>query len=716
MPPLSRALTHLGAVLGAVAAVCAQSVAPTTQLRFVPKQPVVRIAIHDLPALLEALPRTHFGKLFAEPDVAEAFATAQGNYAAKVEAWTDAVDALEKVDRTRVDLDAVAQRAFFGLDWRDFRSGEMVATRPADAEWYQMQSTFLLEPLPAAECRLAARFAALGERLREAAQLGDGVSEVEQKVDGHPAVVLARGEQNEHDHGRGAGDAWLLHLPGQFAAGNGSPALVGHCEPARRPQPGITVELDVRSYVTLMFGLMARGFAVPDESSPVPAALGLDACSLLGWRVSIAGELLQDDVYLVLDGKPGGVLGALLQGMAPPVAQPLPERGMLQVQCAFDVRALRKAVDDLLDASGQKTLQELDLDEDLHKAWTGGMALAVARPAVGALVPRLYASFGIVDREALDRLLDRLHAHPGLEVKEAEYEGEQCVVLRLPGMPPALQPCYCIAGDTIHFAESAASLRALLKARDAGAPPALDVGDARRPDGPGAPLPGVDVRFDGAEIHAAIHELWLPLMQMTGGEGVEPLLPLEDSPEPAVVLPHLKKGRGVLRRLPDRLVLSVTGTAGGPELHALLAAYGPSLSAWMTSSWTWETRMIREQLGFVKLEKVAEAFAAFRARTGADPASLGELIAGGDLADPTMLTIDGDEKAEPVMHEGKQVGTSSFRYFPKGVATSPQGDEITARLIAIDNTHWQRLVLDTEGTVHNGWGDFAEKAIDEFGK
>jgi hypothetical protein len=674
-------------------------------VRFVTKPPVIHLALHDLPALLEALPGTEFGKLFAQPDVAEALALGQSNYAKKIARHARLVAAMARRDPKAEQPVSRLERAFYELDWRDWRSGTLSMIL-SDTDARSPVTAMLLEPRPAAEGRLAQRLETLRtELLATVAGQTDLKLADEQKVDSHPATVVV----NASDEGQGmADDFWMLHLPGQFAFGTGAAAQAGSCKPARAAAPGVALEVDIPAYLSFI-----QQFTGDQGLGPVMQALGVDQIGVFAWRLFPAGELLQDELSLEMKGPAGGMLGALLEGMAPLPDQPLPEGALLQLRCAFDVALLARAVDQLLEANQLPTLEGLGLVEDLRKAWSGGMSLAVARPATGSFIPRLYASFGIVDQPALDRLLERLRAHPGLETKAVTYEGTPSVQLRLEGLPTGIQPSYCVKDGTIHFAECGLSLRALLKS---AGPPNLDVGKAPRPAGPGALLPAFEVRFDGAAIHQAVHEVWMPLATTASffENDAKPLVPLAEMPGCDVVVPHLRKGRGVLRRSDDRLVLSMSGTAGGPELHALLAAYGPFLSNEMTNSWEWSSENLTYELAKLQVTQVHAAIAAFEKRAGKRPASLGELLAAGDLKDASLLLVEGDDVAEPVVHEGKELGKSSFRYFPAGVKLTPEDQEVTALLVSVKATLWRRLVVDLEGTVHEGYGTFATTKLEEL--
>ncbi|HEX5053384.1 MAG TPA: hypothetical protein VFZ65_16525 [Planctomycetota bacterium] len=699
-----RVPLQLAVISCALTAVGAQE----QRVRFVPTAPMVRMAVHDLPALLAALPGTRFGQLFAEADVADAFAAGQRVYAERREHWARAFDALSALAPDSLTVEDLAEREGLALDWRELHSGAIVASRPEGAQMFEIQATCLLEPIAAAEPGWTQHFEALAEKVAKMADPHAAAGPA-QSIDGFPAFVIGPGERRQEQDFGGVPGTWLLHVPGQFGGGSGVPADAGHCRPCADPAPGLVLELDVLSYARMILRVVGES-----EFSSIIEALGFDGVGLLSWHVHPAGDLLQEDLALEFDARPKGVLGALVDGMAPLVEQPVPEQTMLQIRCGFDVRALLRAIGTPLEQAGMPALASFE--EDLDKACTGGIAFAIARPAPGGLVPRLFASIGIADETALARVLAKLLADAEIKTKEVTYEGQPCVQLRIDGLPAGLQPCYCVHRGVLHFAESGQSLRALLKAAAAGAPPALDVGDAPRPEGAGAMLPGFDLRFDGAAIHSTMQELWLPLWTKLMGDDVstKPLVPLEDMPPVRVVTGHLTKGRGVLRRQPKRLVLSMSGTAGGPELHALLTLYGPLLSGSMTSSWHWRAQQFEEALARAELAKIHAAIVAFTQRTGAAPRSLGELLAGPEITDKGLLLVEGDDLAEPVLHDGVEVAKTSFRYYPEGIKVSPQGEEVTVQLIMIKALAWQRLAADKDGTVHEGYGDFATRTIDEL--
>ncbi|MBX3462196.1 MAG: hypothetical protein KF830_03420 [Planctomycetes bacterium] len=671
-------------------------------VRFVPREPLLQIGIHDAPALLAALPRLHLGQLFADAEVAAAIEVGRKEYVARVDRWRQTADRMLALDPGRVAAGTLLTRAIYDLDWREVASGEIVASQGDQP--FHVQTTMLLSPVPAAAGPWQERLLALRQQLQGLAADTNptGTLRVDaERIDGQEALVLVPRADDESEFLFGPRGVWLLHLPGQIAGGIGRPEVAGACARAAQRSPGIALTFDLHRYLHLLDG------GDPDpEQAVVLRALGLDGVLRLSWEVRPDGERLHDEIALTFAERPHGLLGALLDGMAPPVGQPLPAAALLQLRCAVDLGALVTAIDELLTAADAPTLGQLDLAGDLKQAFTGGVALAVCRPAPGGLVPRLYASFGIADAAAFARCAARLGELVGATTRPITYEGKPCVQWRLADAPPALQPAYCLQDGVVHFAESGLALRALLKAQAAGAPPELDVGDAPRPGGAGTALPGFDLRFDGAAIHAAIHELWLPLASTLMGmdPSVQPLVPMAEMPTVEAVTMHLRRGRGVLRRSADRIALAMSGTAGGPELTALLAGYGPFLSGMMTRGGYWRTEALQYDLARLQLERLHLALAAFEAKHGRRPASLGELVASGELADPDLLAIPGDAASEPVEHDGKVVARTSFRYDPDGAPTDAEDGQVAGVLTSLRAFQWRTLVLAADGTVHDSWG------------
>lgn len=695
--------------------------AQDSPVRFQPKPGPIRIACDDLPGLCAALQNGPLGRLCAEPDTQAAIDQGLRGWLAPAQQWLALLDRLTALQPGAASLDELLIAEFYRTDWRAWRSIDLRAIG-SDAAPRAIQSVLMLEPTAAAAPALTARYTALVERLKqEPALLGHLTLGPTQEVLGQPGLQFWHSDAAPADtlapEPEAAGPVapkpiayWLAAPPGQFVGGDQDPAGTGTFAATTPPPPGLHLHLDLRWYVGMMLSFMGDG--EDEQMAAAEAALGTPHVQQLQWRLHAQDGLLAEDLRLKSDGPPSGLLAALVLGMAPPPEQPLPEHTLLQLRCSFDLPKLAEAIDALLQLAELPTLTELDLVGDLRSALTGGVALGVARPAPGSLVPRLYASFGIGDQAAAERLLARLQELPGLETKSLELDGRPCTQMRLDGLPAALQPTWAFDRSALHVAESGLSLRALWKTK--GRP----FGDlkAPRPIGKGA-LPGFELQWHAGEIHSALAEIWLPLyekMALVDQAAAKGTVPTADLPEAKLVLEHLGLGRGVLRRDGHDLVLAMLGPTGGPEMQALISAWGPMISGQLADQWRWQRTNTEQELGKAQLAKVHQALIAFEKRTGKRPTTLGELVQGGDLADASLLLLPGETQAEPVLHEGKEVAKSSFRYFANGVEVTPEGDKVQAVLIALRGTGWRRLAMDREGNMYEGWGEFAQGTVDEL--
>lgn len=706
MSPTPRRIASLATSL-ALSALPALAQQGTGRERFVPGPTAFHFAIDDLPALLAGTAGTPLGKLFAEPDVAAALAAMLAERDRRVAAELAIGDELIALEPHALGRTELIARALDVAGWRSLKSlARLAQIDPNDGERWRTHDVLLIEPADGHEAALVTAFDAAFKDLQ--ARVG-GDAKGEQTIDGHAAVVLPDNADAAEFSAQRNG-TWYLHLPGQLALGTGKPAERGACSAVTAPAPGVTIAAAVQTFL---------GFSEPnDEVSAAMQAMGLDHCTQIGWALHQTGALVQTEVTAALDGKPGGILGALLDGMAPSVDQPLPANGLLQVRCAFDVGALLAAIDQLLALNQGPTLRQLGLDEDLRKAWTGGVALGLTAPAPGGLVPRMFLSLGVADEPALGRVLDRLCQMAGVATKPITLESVPCTQLDLPDAPPAIKVCYTVRDGVLHVAESGLSLRALLKAGKDGAPRALDVGDAPRPTGKGAMVPSFDLRFDAGAIYRALDEIWIPLLEKAAGMDDEwrPLVKRDQMPDADTVVPHLGKGRGVLRRDAKQLAIAMSGTLGGPEVTALMASFPTALSGQFARNAAWQQREMITRIATAKINTIYTAIHAFEQRTGKRPRTLGELVPSGDLKDVRWLSMPGDGPSEPVLQDGKEIGRSSFRYFPDGVKVTPDDTEVTAILISLAPGYQRRLVIDEHGSLHTPWNELANQAIDEIGK
>jgi hypothetical protein len=426
---------------------------------------------------------------------------------------------------------------------------------------------------------------------------------------------------------------------------------------------------------------------------------------------------VQQEVRLELGGAPHGLLGALVAGDAALPAQPLPAGAMLQLRLAADVPGLLAA----LKALQQTDHLPIDLDDELAaaigKACTGGLAIAVGAPAPGGVLPRLWLSFGVRDARVLDDLVAKAIAElPRCQWKRMQLEGADCTSLTLTDLPPAFTPTFCVVDSVLTIADSPASLRALLQSRKAGAPPALDVGDAPLPKGDGEPL-AFELRGDEVAAYRALCFAWLPPFELMATNPLtKPLLHRGDLPPVDVVARHLGRSRGTLRREGNTFVYRSCGAAGGPLLHAVLAAWSPLLSGVWPIPLLQVADRVATDVARERLLRVGKLLQRWQSEKKPAPATLAELYAQGQLADDALY-VPGDDKAEVVtfpgadgaMHRAK----CSFRYAPAGVDI--EADKGTAKVVLVERAQrpYSRFMVGSNGALVTAYGS-GSKTIDEL--
>ena len=509
---------------------------------------------------------------------------------------------------------------------------------------------------------------------------------------------------------------WMLHLPGRFIHGNGVIDACGSVGPAPAHSDAevrLDVHLDLYNEM-----LTAAGFGAPAEWT----LFGLEAVDRLTWSACFVDGLIHDVVQLDVDGPLGGVGSFFTERDRPLPAQGLPEGGMVQLRAALD---LRETYDGLVAADDDFALPG-PLVDGLLAALDGGVALACCAPAPGGLIPRLYLTLGLEDAAALDQAISSA-LPPELEVKKVRYGDVEVSVLKIPGAPSGLQPAWCVVDEKLHVAESAQSMRALLKAQGSDAV-AMDVGEMTAPPGDGTALTSFDLRYDPAAIYEAFYEIWLPLFERSGFNELPPPVTRDDLPEPDVVARHLGKGRGVIRRTEDSVALVQSSASGGLELTALLFAYPTMLAPLMSDFMEDEVHLA---VARSKLQAVHDALEDFEGREGRRPRDLAELCTAQQLSADALL-LPGDELAEQIELPGGRTVRSSFRYYPAGVKV-PRGRgsafigvvggpvqnglaaKTPALLIELRPHQFHRAMLLENGEVPDTYGDFGTTLpIDQF--
>lgn len=722
--------------------------------RFVAKDALVKLGFTDLPGMVTALRDGPFGRLCREPEVWAVIEQGLAGAREPSQAWLQGVRRLQELAPDAVGWQDLLAAEIYQQDWSHWRS--FSAYSLFGSQRWESRTVVTLEPVADKADELQRSFAVQVARLQAQHALVQGIGLApKQLVFGHAGLVVTLAlpvAVAHHGHamdpadaklpaepvepvepaepgepfdptagGMNEGEGFFVAVPGQCILGQGNPELAGSLQRLAPEPPGLHLHLELRRYLAAMVGMMgldadadADADASADGQQGIEAILGTANLHRLLWDLRPQDGLMLEQLRIGGEGPIGGLLAAWLDGSAPLPQPALPERTLLQWRGAADVAKLLEVVDQALQRAELPTLAGLGLHEDVRRAFTGGVSLAIARPAAGGLIPRIQLALGVSDAAAVQRLLQRLPELPWVTAKPLELEGRPCTRIEVESWPAGLQPVLSLDGDLLQIAESGLSMRALWKASrktlaDA-VPPAARVRGA---------LPGFDLQWHAGEIHAALAQVWLPLLEtasMLGGmpgaeERLASTVPTSDLPDAETVRAALGAGRGQLRRDGNDLVLTMLGPTGGPTFQAVVTAWGPVISAMLKSGWIWETVELRRRLAEMQLARLHAPFVAFEKRVGRWPASLGELVASGDLADAKLLLLPGDDKAEAVVHGGVEVAKSSFRYFADGLAFPEDHGDGKVVLVTIAPLLWSRPVLSRDGRVHDFEPNFAEEEL-----
>lgn len=655
----------------------------------------VDLRADEVHALAAQLPSTALGRLLAEPDIAAAWQLGHERLQrirARRQLVADAVAKLQlpngEIEMPGQGVDQLAMESLLRVEWSDVRSFRFVGLMK-EGRRVPIGAGVLRCP-PKAEGRLTRQFEATAKVLAENPQL-QAVADA--KVEGFPAHVFTVADDGNADRWPGYEPlgAWMLHLPGTFAFGEGAPEDCGTIGAAPAVPAGIGMTMNLQGYMRLITGGVG---GMPQEMT----ALGFDQLQTFDWRGRFVGEHVLEEFELAFTDKPVGLAPALWGGSAPLPKQALPEGAMLQLRVAADLPRL------LALAGEAGAALPPPIVEALQKSLTGGIALGVCAPPKGGLVPRLCATLGVADAAALRDVLKQF-LPPQLKTKQVQLDGVDCTSLLLDDLPPAVRPTWCVVDGQLHIAESPNSLRDLLRAQKTGAG-AMAIGDAPVAAGAGEPMTSVDVRADLAAAYAAFHGTWLPLYEL--GEAASPmdskaLLPRKDLPEPEAVGKHLGSVRGVMRRTPKGYVLQFQGPVGGPLAAIFAATYGPILSGSMHRDYRTEQKEL--QIAQHLATEVWPKFEAFQKANSRWPKDLAELFVDQKLAADALL-IPGDDEAEAVAMPAGDARTvrSSFHYHPDAPTRVLEGNEEKVLLSSVRVLGWQRVSLTTKGEAKTTYG------------
>ncbi|MFK7742639.1 MAG: hypothetical protein AB8H80_20170 [Planctomycetota bacterium] len=671
------------------------------------------IAAYNMPDVLAAWPKTRIGRLLATPEVRDGAHRVLEHVVDSVARDTAVLLAAQSAElelkpwqaANAIYANQPSFSSFLAQPFDQIRHAVWLkgnAHPDAENPIAGGPSVMLLSCLPQFEGRWTQRFEAQAQQLAASTRY---TTQENAKLDGNPAYAFAI-VPDGIDTSWIAGASlhrWTLHLPGSFFDGCGNPATIGKITSAAAPQhTGFAVDVH---YETLLKNAPQGAMA-----EPAVRAFGADKLQSFTWRIGIDGELLLDEVAVTTNGETGGLIAMLAGGTAELPDQALPDGAMLQLRAALDLTALT----DILPLLELPEMPEA-LTKQIHAAFDGGIALGCCAPKTGGLIPRIYATLTIADEQSLRDAIESIVPADGTGgrsqmVKKRTLEGVACSVLRIPDLPQGIQPAWCIADGKLHIAESARSLRSLLKAQKTGAV-AMDVGDAPLPKGKGEVVDTLELRCDEAQIYESFYEIWLPLYEMANPSSHSAPIQRDDLPEPELVAEYCGKSRGLLRRDGNTWRVQHLGALGGPELAALAMTFGPMLAAEIGN---YQTNQLLRAIAIPKLEKLYDAFERFAKRERRAPRDLAELCAA-ETFDVALLLLPGDSKPETfTLPDGTEVKTS-YRYFPEPVAVDTQEGDLRALLVAIRPMSSNRPILCSNGAVPEIYGEQSQRPIDRIG-
>ncbi len=668
-----------------------------------PKPPMIALRALGVPELVAQFPDTKLGKLAADEEVAAAIELASARMRSELQR-RNAIRHVAAELEVEIEPWMLANMYTQPEIWRAFehpldqlRSAELTATMPevsADIPFQPPNTAMVMTCLPPYLGKWEQAFRKEVDRVRRSPWFEEKKST---KIGDAPAFVFAPPELDEHESEEAPFEiapiaVWMQCLPGTFAYGAGILSDATSAPRASQSTAGeVSMMLDLEQYVAMFSRMMGN---TPTEFS----AMGFDTLRKMTWRGRFEGEMLLDELTFELsDREPTGIVGALLLGKATPPSQGLPKGAIAQLRTSVDVETLTDCLQKLQAGLPAEAVAQAT------KALDGGVALGVCAPKPGGLIPRIYLSFGVADKSALDKLLATVLTDD-LPTKKVKFGDVECATVKIPGAPPAIQPAFCIVDGAMHIAESARSLRSFLKAQREGVV-AMDTGDAPLPTGPGEIQTTFDLRLDEVQLYRSYYETWLPLFEMTNQKPT--LLDRDDMPSVDVIEEHCGTSRGALYRDGNRFVIRHLGVLGGPEAAAIAMTWGPILSQGMSD---YTTQRLSAKIAEAKLATIWEHFERFEAREKRKPKDLAELVAVEKMPHD-LLSLPADDMAEDVtLVTGAKI-KSSFRYFPEGVKTD-QGDRVI--MIEIRPVSSERGFLGENGAVLDVWGDDCTKPIGQF--
>ncbi|MCR9246398.1 MAG: hypothetical protein NXI31_15300 [bacterium] len=659
---------------------------------------MVHLRVERVDELVARWDETKIGKLMQDPALVELVASVEARQKRQAKRWRQVREVALTLDLELEPWDIVSL----------FSSGAGLLRQPPLREWRRMEMAMRMranrgiESAHVISCqpRFDGRWAQDFERDAAFYRAAPWFVEVPAaKIDGVPSYVFESPEiEDEHVRARLADTKrWMVHLPGTFVFGSGRPEDFGEVELSGPP---------AAEYAGLSYRIHASAYAdMFREVGMLGDGLGIAALGNIDWRLRFEGEDILEELVLELakESEWTGLVAAFGQATAPLPKQALPKGAMAQLRLAVDPARLFATV---IEFAGEELALPSDVSESLQEALDGGVAIGVAAPAAGSLIPRIYVTLGVAGADSSAALFGALEA-AGLRFKTTKWGEVEVRTLDLPGLPPGIRPALGIVDGQLHVAESARSLRSFLKLQGQGIE-AMDVGEAVMPAGAGDLVERFDLRCDPLELYRAFHTHWLLLLAATIGRAGQGFS-RDSMPDVDVVEDFVGPMRAALRRDGDRLVLRHHAPLGGPMLTAYLVFAPVTLAQDVGDG---ATMVLASAIARRRLQVVADAFEAFEEREGRRPTDLVELFVAQELP-ADALSIPGDDSPDTLTLPGGKQIRSSFRYFRELATVDGQGRMI---LIEINPASWQRYCLDANLEVVTLYGERHAQPIERFGR
>jgi len=416
----------------------------------------------------------------------------------------------------------------------------------------------------------------------------------------------------------------------------------------------------------------------PSFQGALGEALGLRAWRGIAYGLAFDGDRVVERVALDAP-RAGGLLGLMAQGAGPAVGLDLaPDSTLLHAELGLGLAAALGRATAILEAldpdeaaerrrwiDGLEGASGVGLERDLLSRFTGREAAWLAFPPTGGLVPEIAFAARVREPEAFERALERV---VGELLARASVGGDLLATAHtLPGpggvrlhvvdldRPPGdgvapFTPTWAVVGDRLVVTLVPHAMREILARARTGAPslghdPAVaGLRGVPRADGDRT----ADVHLDTAAALRCLYDTGAPLLQTARealGLGLLPGFDPAALPATRTVAPYLRSTRAAVRVDADGADLAVTAPLPPMALCAAallfrhLTGVAPPPAPQYSATASASVQDDPEARTFEVLERVAAALAEHRARLGAWPDGLEDLVESSRLL--ASVPVDG---------------------------------------------------------------------------